>query len=126
MATPLATPSDVEAVWRSLSAEETSLADALLRVASRVVRARYSDVDARITAGTLDAQDVADIVALMVKRSMVSPVGDGVEQQSQTAGPFSISNKYANAEGNIYLTAEERLLFEPTGYGSRAVVGWLA
>lgn len=126
MADPLATTDDLEDLWRSLSDSETTVATALLRVASRVVRARYSDVDARILSESLDAQDVADVVALMVKRAMLSPAADGVEQQSQTAGPFGITNKYANVEGSVYMTAEERLLFEPAGYGSRAVVGWLA
>lgn len=119
----LATTTDVENVWRPLSAAETTVATALLRVASRVVRARYADVDDRIAAGSLDKQDVADVVALMVKRAMLSPAADGVEQQSQTAGPFGISNKYANAEGNVYLTAEEKLLFD---VAASATVRWLA
>lgn len=119
----LATTTDVEDVWRPLSDAEITVATALLRVASRVVRARFPDVDDRIAAGNLDAQDVADVVALMVKRAMLSPAADGVESQAQTAGPFSVSNRYANAEGNVYMTAEEKLLFDNS---ASAVVGWLA
>ena len=126
MAEPLATTADVEALWRTLSESETTVAESLIRVASRVIRARYGDVDDRILAGTLDAQDVADIVAAMVKRAMLSPAADGVESYAHGAGPFSENTKYSNPDGNVYLTAEERLLFEPVGFGSRAVRRWLA
>lgn len=124
MAEPLAEPADVEALWRPLSDDEATVATRLLRIASRIVRTRYPDVDDRIAAATLAAEDVADVVAMMVKRAMQAPAADGVESASWTAGPFGTNTKYSNPDGNLYMTAEEKLLF---GEGVPQVrVGWLA
>lgn len=126
MADPFADATDVAARWRTLTADEQAVADVLAADASDMIRVRWSDVDDRITAGTLSAESVSRVVAMMVKRAMI--VGDsiGLESRSETAGPFSHSDKFANPNANLYFTADELRLFEPEEYAKRAVVGWLA
>lgn len=110
---------DLEARWRPLQASEVQRADVLLSDASAKVRRRFPTVDARITAGDLEAQEVAAVVAGMVRRAMTQPA-EGVLSVSQGAGPFSQTQQYANPNGNLYLTAEDvRTLNDPT-YGRRA------
>lgn len=126
MAEPFATFEDVQARWRTLSSDEETVANTLAADASDMIRTRWADVDARITSGALDADSVKRVVANMVKRAMI--VGDsvGLESRSQTAGPFGVSDKYANPNANLYFTADDLRLFEPQEYAKRAVVGWLA
>jgi len=126
MAEPFATYEDVQARWRTLSSDEETVANTLAADASDMIRTRWPDVDARITSGALDADSVKRVVANMVKRAMI--VGDnlGLESRSQTAGPFGVSDKYANPNANLYFTADDLRLFEPQEYAKRAVVGWLA
>ena len=121
MAEPFATFEDVQARWRTLSSDEETVANTLAADASDMIRTRWPDVDARI-----DADSVKRVVANMVKRAMI--VGDsvGLESRSQTAGPFGVSDKYANPNANLYFTADDLRLFEPQEYAKRAVVGWLA
>ena len=126
MAEPFATYEDVQARWRTLSSDEETVANTLAADASDMIRTRWPDVDARITSGALDADSVKRVVANMVKRAMI--VGDnlGLESRSQTAGPFGVSDKYANPTANLYFTADDLRLFEPQEYEKRAYVGWLA
>lgn len=110
MAESFAYASDLAAIWRALTAEETARASMLLEVASRRIRAELPDVDARIAAGALDAALVGDVAVSMVRRAMIGADGEGVTQQSESAGPFSRSETYANPMGNLYLTGAERSL----------------
>ena len=126
MAEPFATYEDVQARWRTLTSDEETVANTLAVDASDMIRTRWPDVDARITSGALDADSAKRVVANMVKRAMI--VGDnvGLESRSQTAGPFGVSDKYANPTANLYFTADDLRLFEPQEYEKRAYVGWLA
>lgn len=121
-----ATPADVEARWRPLTSAEQLVAATLLGDASGMVRARWTDVDARLASGALTADDVTRVVANMVKRAMINGPTEGVEQQSQGAGPWNLTQKFANPNANLYFTAEDVRLFEPEGYNRMAFVGWLA
>lgn len=102
---PFAYPEDLEAGWRSLTDEETGQAEVLLGRASRMVRGRVPGVDDRITAGTLDAELVGDVVCSMVKRAMVGEVG--VTSATETVGPYSQSRQFANPAGDLYLSKAE-------------------
>lgn len=118
-----ATVEQLEESWRPLSDVEEARATALLARASRKIRARWSDVDDRITAGTLDADAVADVVLEMVQSAMTTP--PGVEQAAETAGPFSHSEKYANPLGRLFFTADMIAVFD--GVVTRRVYqAWLA
>lgn len=96
----LATIEQVASLGRPLSPAERELGLAWLPVASAIVRARVSTVDARVAAGTLDAQLVAYVVAQMIVTALDRP-GAGVTQRSETVGPISRSESYdkANAAG---------------------------
>lgn len=126
MATPFATTTDVAARWRALSSTEEPVASVLLGDASDIIRSRWADVDSRIAVGTLSADSVRRVVALMVKRALIHLESDGLESRTESVGPFSTADKYANPQGNLYLTAEDVRLFEPAGYKVAARMGWLA
>lgn len=126
MLQPFATAFDVAARWRPLTDTEQAVADVLIGDASAMVRSRWPDVDQRVESGALAEADVLRVVAAMVKRAMINGPVEGVEQQSQAAGPFSLSQRFTNPNANLYFTAEDLRLFDPEGARTRAVVGWLA
>jgi hypothetical protein len=105
----LATLDDVSNRWRPLSDAETLKVETLLGDASALLRAEFPGIDTTIDSGGLDATIVASVVAQMVKRAMLAP-SDGIQQESETAGPYSHSQQYANPMGNVFLTAAERTL----------------
>lgn len=120
-----AIPDDIAVRWRALSADEQALAAALIDDASDIIRVRFPDVDARLAAGSLSAGSVRRVVAQMVKRAMLNRSTEGVDSQQQSAGPFSVSNKFSNPSATLYLTAEEVRLFEVGAY-LPVKMGWLA
>lgn len=124
--TAFATADDVAARWRTLTSAEQIVANTLAADASDMIRTRWADVDSRITSGSLSATSVTRVVAAMVKRAMIAGDATGIESRSQTAGPFSVSDKFANPTAALYFTEDERRLFEPQEFARRAVVGWLA
>jgi hypothetical protein len=110
----------VEDGWRPLTPEEQNRAETLIDRASRKIRRRWPDVDDRITAGTLAADDVADVVAEMVQVAMTQT--PGVSQESQGAGPFQQGVTYTNPNSRLYFTADMIEVFD----GRTCVkVGWL-
>lgn len=109
--TPFATATDVAARWRTLTSDETAIANTLAIDASDMIRTRWPDVDDRVTAGTLTTASLTRVVANMVKRAMIVGEAEGLESRSQAAGAFSISDKFTNPNANLYFTAEDiRLL----------------
>lgn len=109
---PFATADDVEARWRTLSSAEITTADVLSTDASDMIRTRWSDVDDRIASGSLSADSLTRVVANMVKRAMIVGDREGLESRSQGAGPFSVSDKFANPNANLYFTAEDLRLLD--------------
>lgn len=107
---PFATLADL-ILGRTLTAQESADADLLLLRASRLIRREFPAVDARITSGDLLASDVADVVAAMVERALINP-RRGVESASETIGPYGMTERYANAEGGLYLTKADRAIFD--------------
>ena len=111
MATPFAEYTDLEAIWRPLSADEEARATTLLPYASAFIRAQAPDVDQRILDGELDEAIPRFIACSMVKRILQSATAlEGVSQQQTTAGPFSSGVSYSNPSGNLYLNKDERKL----------------
>lgn len=89
----LAEVATVEQAWRPLTPVEKSRALYYLGMASRKIRRRWPNVDARIAdpADALDAEDVADVVVQMVLPAIqVLPVR-GAKSFSEGSGPFSRS-----------------------------------
>lgn len=119
----LADVDDLVTAWRSLTDEEVARAAALIARASRRIRARWPDVDARIETGTLDPEAVSDVVLEMVQVAMTQP--PGVSQTTETAGPFSQGVTYANPNARLYFTDDMVAVFD--GVSTRRVYqAWLA
>lgn len=107
-----ATAADVAARWRPLTSAETAVATVLCADASAVIRARFPGID-----GQVDAAILTMIVAGMVKRALIAPE-DGVSQESETTGPYSHSQSFANPMRNVFLTAADLVLilgYKPQG-----------
>lgn len=109
---PFADPSDVQAIWRTLTGDEWSLAAAWIDEASQQVRDEVPDVDGfdvdeRIVAGSLSADTVRSVVARMVRRVMVNP--EGLRARTEQTGPFSVTRTTdsSNSSGEMYITARE-------------------
>ncbi len=108
-----ATCNDVEAGWRTLTAEEQGRVTTLLDRAA-VMLSALVDIDDE------DEQQAAVLKVVscnMVTRAMVtaSSAAFGVDQQSATMGPFAQSVHFANPNGDMYLTKTERKML---GIGS--------
>lgn len=108
MAVPFATVEELKAGWSDFPDGGEALATILLARASRIIRADVPDVDARITAGTLDPDLVGDIACAMVKRAMLNSDTPGVSNTQETAGPFQQTFTYTNPSGDLYLLKAER------------------
>lgn len=126
MSEPFATYMDVEARWRTLTAAERDIADQLAFDASDMIRERWADIETRIANETVSESSVIRVVAGMVKRAMLNGDSEGLESRAQTAGPFGVTDRYANPNGNLYFTTADLLVFEPEGYTRKVHVGWLA
>lgn len=115
MAEPFATPEDLAARWRPLSADEEVMAGVLLGDASARIRVEFPDVDDRLSAvpPELDPAVPRMIVCAMVKRAMLASTDQGVAASiQQTAGPYSQSTTFANPTGDLYLTSGERRMLK--------------
>jgi hypothetical protein len=119
-----ATKTDVAARWRTLSTDESTLVDALLEDASDMIRVRWPDVDERLTAGTLERKTLVRVVSAMVRRAMMNRGSEGVATTNTVAGPFAQNATFTNADGNLYLTAQD--ILDLSVATERSHVGWLA
>lgn len=109
MAESFATIIDLRAHWPQLPSEDEDEATQKLKEASLKIRARYRDIDARITSGELDKDLVVLVVCRMVKRAMDIPedVPDNAQQLSFGAGSFQQSMTFRNTDGALYLGRED-------------------
>ena len=103
MADPFATTTDVINAWRPLTSAETTRADYLLRRASRDIRRLWPHVDAWITSGRVDADDVRDaLVDVVVDVLSMPATGRHVATYTRTAGSESESyGLRAGADGRL-------------------------
>lgn len=115
---PLATVQQLVRVFRPVSPAEESVIAARLAQASRMLRERFPDLEARITAGSLDPATAADAAVAMVLRLVRVPGG----LRSETTGPFRrdyiVSGEAATAQLSI-TQAEMALLTPPTARARR-------
>lgn len=108
---PFASVDELQSRWsRTLTQEERARAAVLLGDASRRLRKWFLtnmsvDLDAAIADETYDAEDAEVAVIEMVKRAMIGEGSDGVEQITETAGPFTKSVRYSTK--NLYVTAKD-------------------
>ena len=107
--------SDIEARWRTLSADEASRASTLIDDATAMLTALVK-VDA---ADAQQAELLNTVCCNMVIRAMAQSGMDtfGVSQAAITAGPYTQSFSYSNPSGDMYLTKlEKKLLGVSIGY----------
>lgn len=108
---PFASPDDVAARWRPLTVGEAVVAATLVEDASALIRQRFRGIDGQVASGAVDCGILTMVVAGMVKRALIAP-SPGVSQQSETAGPYSQSQTYANPMQNVFLTAADLVLIQ--------------
>lgn len=84
--------------------------DLALARASRNLRGEVAGVDARINAGTLDPNLVADIVCEMVVSAFQQAGPAGVESIQAGAGPFQKTYRFPHPTGDMFLTAKHKRL----------------
>jgi len=104
--TPLATVDEYTDLFGPLSAARASLARALLRSASQLIRDAYPSVDTRIVAGAVSADTVGLAVLQMTARVLRNPNG----LRSESTGPFTRSYDSELASGLLALTAAEETM----------------
>lgn len=106
MSQPFATVDDISTLWRPLTADEQTRANALLPLVSdeiRVIGKRVNkDVDAMIAAdetyGSVVKIVTVDVVARILRQSTE---GDAMTQESQSGLGYSWSGSYAVPGGGI-------------------------
>lgn len=102
----LAQVEDLEKAWRFLTAAERPRAQYYLGFASRRIRERWSDVDARLAAGTLDAENVNDVAVHMVLGIVDGAPVRRARSWSETRGPLSQSVTLESGKSDL-ITIED-------------------
>lgn len=100
-----ASADDVTARWPDLGVSADRL-DVLLEDASTWLSVWYPSIP-EFPAAPLDGA-LRLVVCQMVRRAVRSERMDGIEQSSESAGPFSYSVRMSNPDGNLFLTAQEK------------------
>ncbi|AUV61977.1 head-tail adaptor Ad1 [Mycobacterium phage SWU2] len=110
----IATPQDVENRWvRELSDEETTLVTTRLEDAERLIRRRIKDLDAQITAETIDVEDVKQVEADAVLRLLRNP--EGFTQETDGNYTYMLSQRLASGVLEILPEEWEALGIRRTG-----------
>lgn len=108
---PFATVADIAALWRPLTAEETTRANSLLPLASNRLRLIARDLGIDLDK---EAEDevfksvLQGVVVEAVKRALQTPQDTPpVDTYQQTAGPYSVNYKYTNPSGDLWFKNSE-------------------
>lgn len=103
-----ATIQDITSLWRALTPDETTRAEALLPVVSDSLRqeaiVRGLDLDAMVADSAIYANVVRDVTVDIVARTLsVSSNASPFSQESQSALGYSWSGTYAVAGGGLQI-----------------------
>ena len=110
-----ATDADVAVRWaRTLTHEEIALVNARLGDIERRIKRRVPDLEAKITAGTVDVDDVIQVEADAVLRLVRNP--EGYIQESD--GDYSYMLSSQNSQGKLTILDEE---WELVGFVRRRI-----
>ena len=106
MSTPFATVSDIETLWRPLSASEQTKAAALLPLVSDELRVLAREVEKNLDEMAAADEAYASVLKIVtvdvtVRVLRQSTEGDAMTQESQSALGYSWSGTYAVAGGGI-------------------------
>lgn len=101
---PYATADDVRVLLskNTLSSEEVALIESRIGKAERIITRRIPDLDDRILAGELTADDVKDVVTEAVYRAVRNP--EGLLQEAD--GNYSYM-RATDDDGSLFITDEE-------------------
>lgn len=111
-----ATTADVEAWWRPLTPDEEAVAETRIKGVEAYIKVLAPGIQGRIDAGNLDVEAVKYVVCQVVKRTMDTPeTMSGVNQMSNTAGPYSQQFGFSNPNSDLYFTKQEKRIL---GIGS--------
>ena len=113
-----ATVADLEARWRDLDSDEETRAAVILDDASAMLSAL---VDVK-EGDEQQASLLKMVCCSMVTRAMLATESDamGVTSMDYGMGPFSQTAHFANPNGDLYLTSQEKALL---GVGESYVLG---
>lgn len=106
MSQPFATVSDIETLWRPLTSEEQSRADALLPLVSDEIRVlgknAGKDIDKEVASDSAYESVVKIVTVDVVSRILrQSTQGDAMTQEAQSGLGYSWSGTYAVPGGGI-------------------------
>ena len=106
MSQPFATVSDIETLWRPLTSEEQSRADALLPLVSDEIRVLGKnvgkDIDKEVASDSAYESVVKIVTVDVVSRILrQSTQGDAMTQEAQSGLGYSWSGTYAVPGGGI-------------------------
>lgn len=110
--TSFATTQDVTSLWRALTPEETSRAEALLPVVSDSLRQEAinvgRDLDSMIESGAVLFSVVKSVVVDVVARTLMTPRNDApMTQVTQSALGYSVSGTYLVPGGGLFIKRSE-------------------
>lgn len=108
MANPV-TLEDVIARWRPLSFDESVNAEAFLADAWALATLKIPELDARVTAETIDLSLVRMVICAAVLRVLKNPDGKQTEQLED----YRYTMAEGAASGTLFLTDEELLVLRP-------------
>ena len=125
---PYATTSQVEAVWRPLSLQESATTDVLVEQASDLLDRRFGNLQDKIDAGDLTANLARMAVTSMVLRVLRNM--DGLQSSTASVDDAAETVRYSEAAtGMLAVTQVEVDILRPqrtTAYGAvRATPGLL-
>jgi hypothetical protein len=109
---------DIEAVWRSLTTEETTRAAGLIGVVERAIRRRWPDTQRRLDAEELDVADIKDVVVWIVLPLLGVPPADvpmNAKSYQLTSGSESRTITLAGPGSDTFLTFTDWMVdvFDP-------------
>ena len=112
----LAQVTDIVNAWRPLNPVETTRAEYWIGAVSRKIRRRWKDVDQRLTDGSLQADDVTDVVVSMVLSLLPKLESNGMRSVSVAAGAESRAITLDSSGGDERLSFEDWMveIFEGT------------
>ena len=130
MAEPFATVDDIATLWRPLTTEEITRANALLPVVSDTLRQEAHnigcDLDAMIANGDVLPSVVKSVtVDITARVLMTSTNSEPMTQMSQSALGYSVSGTYLVPGGGLFVKRSElaRLGLRRQRYGVLEVYG---
>lgn len=114
-----ATADDVAVRWaRELNAEETALVNVRLEDAERMIRRRIPDLDSKVQAGAINAEDVVQVESDAVLRLARNPEG----YKSETDGDYTYTLADGLTAGALGITDDEWAILGVSGGGGMFVL----